>query len=699
MMTCLVHCALSAVTPASVVEGSPEIVLDGKTFRIWKGEMGFREIPATGTIFNIPPERVAEIAAMLPEKPQGLVPNYKDRDFWEREYPPCQGLIDFSVKAMTNIKIKPVPLDIFPVMLTSPERDKRGERPGYYDWWYGEVYPCFRILDRMTVAECKENQGRFIPKIVEAMKMLLEMPTWDIDPRTIQTGLRYFEGHSAMLSSNLVLTAYLLDDKLSPEVHARLQERVEEWALTPIFRSLSVTPKQRQSMPHTFWYDVENNMNPYFYHYLLHVGLICLESRQERAWLVANAIEAMKCYFRRYTKDGYITEGMGYWHMGMSNASMVDLVIRQATGGRLSVFKGDFPGPKPLALGANMTLVPGILMYPHFGDHGFDGKPGTALDSYRLTFMTFDLAAGQPFYSEFVAGNLIATYMGITLSHDLCNTFSAILMRRKYPGIILPPTEKEDRDGYFGRVSQDYGKLMGTAKPLGSSFFANDQDCGILISRDLPDSTSLFALATKGGNNGEGHGHDDCGSYCIAFEDRFATGDTGCPVYFHATQKKAKQSYSHPVPYPAGRIQTTGGKGYAKVLEFKDDGEKATITYDLTHAYEVATLQKLTRTFVHDRRARTITITDAFQYSEPETFETALTSYTLSKQLSETAWETDGLRIEFSAKGGDLEFQQEPLDALMRNERPINRLACRIRGKVAAGEIITVITPLPKKAE
>ena len=696
MMACMVHSALSAVTPKAVVEGSPEIVLDGQTFRVWRGELGFREMPATGTIFNIPPERVAEIAAMLPEKPRGLVPNYKDRNFWEKEYPDCRGMIDYSAKTMVNKKLAPIPLETFPVMLTSPERDKRGERPGYYDWWYGSVYDCFRILARMTVSECQENKGRFVPKIVEAMQILLEMPTWDIDPRTLLEGLRYFESHSAMVASNLALAGYLLDDKLPQEVRARLAERIDEWALTPAFRSLAVTHEQRRAYPHTFWYDVDSNMNPYFYNYLLQVTQVSLESRQERAWFIANALEAMKCYFRRYTKDGYITEGMGYWFMGLSNVALVDFAIRKATGERESVFKGDYPGPGPLSLGCKMTMVPGMLVYPHFGDYGVDGRPWTLSHNHSLTFISFDLAAGRPNYNDYIEGRMLATYGGVILSTDLDRTMSAIELCRRFPGIILPVTEKETLDGYFGRITPDYGKRFGTAEKLSSSFFANDQDCGILISRDLPGSKPSFALATKGGNNGEGHGHDDCGSYCIALGDCIVLGDSGVPVYYHATQKRAKQSYAHPVPYPDGTIQTTGSNGYSKVLEFKDDGETASIAYDLTHAYATTGLKSLVRSFVHDRKARRIAVTDTFEYDAPKRFETALTSYGKPKELSPGVWELDGLRIEFHAKGGDLEFQLEELDVLMRNERPINRLACRLSAEAASGEISYTLAPKPE---
>jgi len=335
-------------------------------------------------------------------------------------------------------------------MLTSPKRDKYGERPGYRAWYYGSVYDCFRIIARQTIAECKENKGRFVPKIVEAMEVLLDMPTWDIDPKTIKTGLRYFESHSAMISANLALAAYLLDDKLPAETRAKVKERIDEWALTPSFKALSVPNAQQrralfQGTGHAFWYDINNNMNPYFWNYLVQVSLVSLESREHRAWIIANAQEAIKRYFSRYTEEGYVTEGMGYWHMGLSNAVSVDFVIRQATGGKEGVFTGSFPGVNPLALGCRMTMIPGMLMYPHFGDHGADGKPDSLSSSRILTFLLCDLIAGKPIYGDYVAGRKISTYGGVMLSHDLSNTVCAIEMGKKYPGIIGKPTAEEDR--------------------------------------------------------------------------------------------------------------------------------------------------------------------------------------------------------------------------------------------------------------
>ena len=678
----------------------PEAELKKLTrFRVIKGETGFRAMPEKTSLFKIPPQRVKEIAAMLPEKPTGLVPNYKDRNFWEKEYPACRSFISFGESAIKRKKLKKVSPDIFPEMLTSPKRDKRGERPGYHDWWYGTVYDCFRIINRLTIAECKENQGRFVPKIMEAMEVLLDMPTWDIDPKTLSGGLRYLESHSAIIASNLALSSYMLDDKLPADLRARIREKVDEWALTPAFKALSVPDArhrraQLQGTGHAFWYDVANNMNPYFYNYLVQIAMVSLEPREQRAWIIANALEAMKCYFSRYTKDGYITEGMGYWFMGLGNALWVDIDIRQATGGRLSIFKGDFPGIKPLALGQKMTLIPGMAMYPHFGDHGVDGEPTGFGGTRALMFMNCDLAAGKSYYHDYIAGLCFSTYSGVILASDLPNTVSAIELRRKYPGIIIAPSPEEDDQGYFGRISPDYRKIIKTAENDSSNaFFANDQDCGILISRDYPESKQPFAFAVKGGNNGEGHGHDDCGSYCIIFDHHVQFGDMGVPVYYHATQEKSKQSYSHPVPHPAGTVQTRGLQGFSKVIDFKDSKDVTSVTYDLKTAYAVPSLRKLTRTAVHDRKARTITITDAFEFSQPETFETALTTYAPPKQLSDRVWNIKATRIEFTAKGGPIEFKQEKLDILMRNYKPVIRLACRFRDKVKAGEISYVISP------
>jgi len=235
---------------------------------------------------------------------------------------------------------------------------------------------------------------------------------------------------------------------------------------------------------------------------------------------------------------------------------------------------------------------------------------------------------------------------------------------------------------------------MGAPEKVPNAFLVSGQDCGVLVSRDVPESKVPFSLAIKDGNNGEGHGHDDCGSYCIALKDRMVFGDPGVPVYFHATQKKANLSYAHPVPYPAGTMQTSGSKGFSRVIAFEDGKNVTSITYDLKPSYKVPSLRKLTRAAVHDRKARKITITDSFEFSRPETFETALTGYAEPKQLSDRVWQIGGTRIEFFAKGGGIEFKTEKLDILMRSSKPIIRLACRFKGKVKSGEISYVIIPV-----
>lgn len=159
----------------------------------------------------------------------------------------------------------------------------------------------------------------------------------------------------------------------------------------------------------------------------------------------------------------------------------------------------------------------------------------------------------------------------------------------------------------------DSGKL-----PPSSSF----DIAQIFISRDIAGG---LTIGLKGGHNGEFHNHNDVGSYDIAVGDVIVTGDVGGEVYTRRTFSKDRyvskvlNSYGHPVPRVAGKLQETGGKFAAKVLrkEFTDGGDA--LLLDISGAYRCPELQVLTREFATDRRG-TIKITDHVKFSKPSAF-------------------------------------------------------------------------------
>jgi len=142
----------------------------------------------------------------------------------------------------------------------------------------------------------------------------------------------------------------------------------------------------------------------------------------------------------------------------------------------------------------------------------------------------------------------------------------------------------------------------------------------------LRDPSGL-SVAFKGGHNDELHNHNDIGSYAVAKGGVFIGGEPGGEEYTrftfsrHRYESKVLNSYGHPVPVVGGRLQETGRKAAARVLAEDVSSPCATVVLDLKDAYKVPSLKVLTRTFVHDRAAKTFTVRDHVEFSEPTAFE------------------------------------------------------------------------------
>jgi hypothetical protein len=159
-------------------------------------------------------------------------------------------------------------------------------------------------------------------------------------------------------------------------------------------------------------------------------------------------------------------------------------------------------------------------------------------------------------------------------------------------------------------------------------------DAQVLVARgEWPEKTRRLGLAVKGGHNAELHNHNDVGSYVIMLDGEEMSGDPGGEVYTRRTFSKDRyvskvlNSYGHPVPVVAGKLQREGRAAAAKVLktEFTDGCD--TLVLDLTAAYDAPTLRSLVRTVTFDRKTGVITMSDAVSFSEPSSFEVPVVTY------------------------------------------------------------------------
>ncbi len=224
---------------------------------------------------------------------------------------------------------------------------------------------------------------------------------------------------------------------------------------------------------------------------------------------------------------------------------------------------------------------------------------------------------------------------------------------------------------------------------------------GILICRPAEGSKCRLAVALKGGHNGEHHNHNDVGSYVAVVGAEALCVDIGSETYTARTFSKqryvsnALNSYGHPVPVVAGQLQRVGRAARGEVVktEFTDDAD--TFVLDLRKAYGVTIVKKLERTFVYSRAGEgSLTVTDKVEFSEPQTFGTAVMTFGQWRKLDEKSFllfdleETARVDVEASA-----EFELKREEIKEDTKRQAYRIGIDLKEPVDKATIRVTITP------
>jgi hypothetical protein len=220
-----------------------------------------------------------------------------------------------------------------------------------------------------------------------------------------------------------------------------------------------------------------------------------------------------------------------------------------------------------------------------------------------------------------------------------------------------------------------------------------------LVSRSGPATKRRLSASLLGGNNGTNHNHNDLGTFTIVLDGRTLVVDPGLETYSfrtfstHRYDSQLLNSYGHPVPRVAGRLQEAGPEWHAQVLakEFTDDLDR--VVLDLRRGYDVPALRRLEREFVFDRRGDgSVTITDRVEFATPSAFESALITLGQVAIDGPRVRLTDGaamLVAEVSIAGAPLEIIT---DTINQPPHP-TRVALRCQGDVRAATVRTVLRP------
>ena len=597
------------------------------------------------------PERVREVAAMLPAEPVGLGQPMTDREAWDALAE--AGTFDAVVRKAEALLDEPIPDQPDELYL---EFSRTGNRTN----WQRVMSQRRGRLAPLVIAECLENGGRFVPAIEEIVRAVCAEPTWVYPAH--DRSLADFNGEnisidlaSSALGWHLATADWLLGERLDPEVRDLLRDKVRERILDPYRRMFT------GEEPANWWTRTTNNWNAVCLAGVTGAGLTLLPGPGARAEFVAAAEKYSRNFLRGFTPDGYCSEGLGYWNYGFGHYVLLSEIIRQATDGEVDLLARP-EARAPATFATRIGIIGGV--YPAFADCSVASKPATS----TMYFINRVLGLGLERYNELSAGR-------------------------------IPRALSEAMLLVFPNAASQTEPAAASAGPGLRDWFS---DAGILIGRPAPDSECVLGVALKGGHNAEHHNHNDVGSYVVATGGRAVLLDPGGEVYTARTfssrryESKLLNSFGHPVPVVAGKLQRGGADARAEILVADFSDEADTLSLDIAAAYDVPELEELTRTFVYSREGEgSLTVTDRVKFAEAASFETVLIhrgEWTTLDNGDLFVYDQSGaVQVRVTCEGADFEIVAEQIDE-DAHVHP-TRLAIRLTEPVTEASIEAVITP------
>jgi len=609
---------------------------------------------ALGAVETIDQNRIEYITMLLPKKAVGFGSPIADRDAWEKLAK--NGSFQNIIIEAENLLQTPIPEQPDDLYLDF-------SRTGNRTRWQRVSGSRRGRVRTLTLAECLENKGRFIPAFEEIIRVLCSERTWVMPAH--DSKLSNFNGTSididlgsSALAWSLATADYLLADKLSPEIRRLIRNNLDRRIFEP-YQDMVLGKREKN-----WWMTGTNNWNAVCLAGVTGSALAIIDSPNQRAFFIAAAENYSKNFLEGFTDDGYCSEGLGYWNYGFGYYIMLGEMIYQATNGKVDLLQNN-KAKQAATFGSNIEIINGV--YPAFADCSINAQPSSKLMYFVSRRFGLGLRSWEQIDPVSADGSLYESMM-----YSFPNSASRALLSKE-------PSQGPGIRSWFDQA-------------------------GVLISRPGPNSSSRLAVALKGGHNQEHHNHNDVGSFVVVLEDKPLLLDPGGEIYTARTfssrryESNVLNSFGHPVPVVAGKLQQTGRQAQGRVIDQTFTDSTDTLVLDISSAYDVPELKKLERKFVYSRGdCGSLCVTDEVIFSRPCDFGTALITFDSWKQTSPSSlivYDSEkALHVDIKVTGADFEIQPETIQEDVSARKQPTRLGINLSQPVTYALVSITITP------
>ncbi|MDR1283163.1 MAG: heparinase II/III family protein [Opitutaceae bacterium] len=640
--------------------------------------------------------QLADWIAATPREQAAFTPSFDDRAFWavQAALPSAAKLIRHA----DSLASQPVPVlsqELYDDFKKTGQRKpferpygERIERLNVFVLAFGLASAAPGAASAAGAAGAAGEGGggegeRFLPLVERELAAILDEPSWVMSAHAGQ----YKDGAYVDLGAGrraweLAAADWLLGERLSGDTRKRIRKEVRERALAPYLERARAGDARGW-----WWFTTTNNWNAVCHASVLGTALLLVEDAGERAEFAAAFESGTRRFISGFGDDGFCHEGLGYWNYGFGHYVAGAEALRRATGGRVDLL-AQGKVRRIAEFGARWQIAGNV--YPAFSDVVLSARPAGWLADF------------------------IAVRFGLGAVTGPANPEGKSLFLVLFD-LSLPRTGRGGAGGADAAGASAAANRAGAAGtlPLRDWF----PDGGALVVRRQPAERGL-AAAFKGGHNGQPHNHNYLGSFVIMCDGRRVLTDLGGDVYVKDTFGPKRytsgvlNSFGHPVPRVAGKLQRTGAAARAATVrtDFTDTTDVWEI--DLTSAYDVPGLERLTRTFVFSRTGGRdgrggLEITDRVRFrsgTEPQTFGTAIILRRGQKRS-----EIDernrcfvvregkaGVGVFYEAENGALTIGEEPVHGIVPDRPPVGtRVGIELAAPVHEAAIRVRIVPLP----
>lgn len=419
-------------------------------------------------------------------------------------------------------------------------------------------FPKRYALSALVLAECVENQGRFVDDIVNGIFSICDESGWDLPahnrdeagfipvPDLTEPIIDLFACETgAVLSTALYLVEPALD-RVSPLIAKRVRYELERRIFRPYLER------------YFHWMgdgtNALNNWAPWCTQNVLLAAFLaggCTEHYRE---ILLKACRSIDYFLEGYGEDGCCDEGAQYYrHAGLCLAAVLDL-CNAVTGG---AFAKVYEEPKIRNMAAYIYLV-------------------HADDIYYVNFADCSPVAGRAGAREFL-------FAKETKNPEMM-AFAAEDFKKGLPATLILREGRENNLFYLLQHAFTVAEMLAYRERPAVAPDVFYPSVGMMVARD--DS---LLLAAKAGDNDDSHNHNDVGSITVYKEGKPLLIDVGVETYCKKTFSDKRyeiwtmQSSYHNLPEINGYMQLPGAQYSAQ--EVACDLESCRLDMELSGAY------------------------------------------------------------------------------------------------------------------